>query len=127
METDMTPPTDPMALLPCPFCAGKPHTHTTSSSDERNGYNFVASIGCDSCGAKVSVPSKQGDAGWCNEEPDDAIKRAGAKWNTRAALSASQAEGVLELLVAAGHVTAEKIQQARDILAALANPKETGR
>lgn len=70
-------------LAPCPFCGTSPKGVITSTgSDERNGYNFSATITCPGCGGTISRPSHQNKMGWC-DDTGQAVASVTEAWNRR--------------------------------------------
>lgn len=68
----------------CPFCGGEPtEAKTSNSSDERCGYNFIASVSCKSCNASVFIMSEEDKNGWCIESAESAKLRVIELWNKR--------------------------------------------
>ena len=69
-------------VMPCPFCGETPiGPSKSSSSDERCGYNFTATISC-VCGATISKPSRHDKGGWCNDT-GQAVADVVVAWNAR--------------------------------------------
>lgn len=71
-------------VRPCPFCGSQPRApRKEGGSDERYGYNFIVTIFCEDCGARMSRGSHRDKQGWCDDEGQGESEVIDA-WNSRA-------------------------------------------